>query len=364
MYRLDILPLNKWLGHYELPFIVSGPCSAESEQQLLDTAKALANISNVKVFRAGIWKPRTHPKTFEGVGIKGLKWLKSVKKETGLLTAVEVATPKHVEECLRNKVDILWIGARTSVNPFSVQEICSVLKGTDIPVMVKNPVNPDVQLWLGALERINQAGIKKLIAIHRGFFSFKKNLYRNNPLWEIPVELKRLCPDLPVICDPSHICGNKELLLDVSQKALDTGMDGLMIESHINPDIALTDTKQQITPQQLSELIYKLKVHKALGNVNSEDKLKKLRNLIDKLDNELLNIVSERMKVSEKIGRYKNNNNIAIYQKQRWNKMIRNNLIIGNKFGLNKDFLSKFFALIHKESIQRQKNNKTEMKKI
>jgi len=355
MYRLDILPLNKWLEHYELPFVISGPCSAESEQQILDTAKGLANISNVKVFRAGIWKPRTHPKTFEGVGIKGLKWLKSVKKETGLLTAVEVATPKHVEECLRHQVDILWIGARTSVSPFLVQEICSVLKGTDIPVMVKNPVNPDIQLWLGALERINQAGIKKLIAIHRGFFSLKKNLYRNNPLWEIPVEIKRLCPNLPVICDPSHICGNKELLLDVSQKALDIGMDGLMIESHINPNIALTDAKQQITPQQLSELIYKLKVHKDLHNVKSEDELKKLRNQIDKLDNELLNIISERMEVSEKIGRYKYNSNITIYQKQRWNKIIRNNLIISDKLGLNKDFFSKLFALIHKESIQRQK---------
>ncbi|MCD4745386.1 MAG: bifunctional 3-deoxy-7-phosphoheptulonate synthase/chorismate mutase type II [Bacteroidales bacterium] len=351
---LNILPLNKWLNISKYPFVISGPCSAETEEQLLTTAKNIAKIPNVKIFRAGIWKPRTRPEFFEGVGIKGLKWLKNVKKETGLLIAVEVANPHHIEEALHYDIDILWIGARTVVNPFSIQELAKVLNGVDIPVMIKNPVNPDLELWIGALERINNAGIRKLVAIHRGFYFFKKSNYRNIPMWEIPIELKRLFPDLPILCDPSHICGNTELLQSVSQKALDLEMDGLMIESHINPETALTDGEQQITPKKLQELIAGLTVRKEKGNIDFENKLEKLRIEIDKLDEELIDTMSRRMKIVEKIGEFKRDNNITILQIKRWNNILQERLNNGINLGLNKEFLLKLFELIHKQSIQKQ----------
>jgi len=352
--ELNILPLNNWLDVDKHPLVISGPCSAESEQQLLSTAKALAKTPHVKVFRAGIWKPRTHPKSFEGVGSIGLTWLKQVKQETGLLTTVEVANPKHIEECLDNEVDILWIGARTSVNPFSVEEISQALKGVDIPVMVKNPINPDIELWIGTLERINQAGINKLIAVHRGFSSFEKTSYRNAPLWEIPIELKRLHPQLPIICDPSHICGNTNMLLEVSQKALDLEMNGLMIESHIEPEVALTDAKQQVTPVQLSNLISNLIIRKSSGNKEFENELEKLRAEIDIIDRKLLHILTERMNIVEKIGEYKREHNITILQIKRWNEILRDRSIIADKLDLNKDFLLEILRFVHQESIQRQ----------
>src|SRR5262245_9652656 len=255
---LQITPIYDWIGKKAKPVIISGPCSAESESQVLTTAKAITGIYSSIIFRAGIWKPRTRPNSFEGVGVDGLRWLQSVKKETGMKVTTEVANAKHVEDCLKHSIDILWIGARTTVSPFAVQEIADALKGVDIPVMIKNPVNPDLQLWIGAIERFHQAGINKVAAIHRGFHSFEQSPFRNNPNWQIPVELKLTFPNLPLICDPSHICGNTELIPYISQKALDMDMDGLMIEAHMMPSIAKSDAKQQLTPAQLKELLPKL----------------------------------------------------------------------------------------------------------
>ncbi len=253
--KLDIIPIRDWLRTDTQPIVISGPCSAENEEQVLSTAKQLAQIDNVKVFRSGLWKPRTRPNYFEGVGSKGLKWLKAAKEETGLKLAVEIAKPNHVELCLKHDIDILWIGARTVVNPFSVQEIAEALKGTNIPVMVKNPINPDIGLWIGAIERVNKVGIKKLVAVHRGFYSLNQSTYRNPPMWKIPIELKRRIPNIPIIVDPSHICGNTESIREIAQKGMDLEMDGLMIESHHKPWAALSDAKQQLEPEQLQELL-------------------------------------------------------------------------------------------------------------
>ncbi len=367
--KLDIIPLHEWINFNSRPLIISGPCSAESREQILQTAKALAKTGIVNVFRAGIWKPRTRPDSFEGVGKKGLDWIKEVKEKTGLLTCVEVATPEHIELAIINGVDMLWIGARTTVNPFSVQEIAEALKGFDIPVMIKNPVNPDLKLWLGAIERINHAGIHKIIAIHRGFNSYESAPYRNAPIWEIPIELMRLCPDLPIICDPSHITGNAFLLESVCQKALDLEMDGLMIESHINPKYALSDKEQQITPAELEKLISQLIIRtNETDNDEFLNKLKELRFEIDKVDVELIQLLSKRMEIVEKIGYYKKENNITILQIKRWNNIVKESLELGEKLGLSKEFLVKLLRLIHEESIQKQteifnkktsKNNKS-----
>lgn len=346
--------MQSWLSSKATPLIISGPCSAESEKQVLDTARAVSLIPNVKIFRAGIWKPRTRPGLFEGVGIEGLKWLGKIKEETGLLTTVEVASPFHVEAALKYGIDILWIGARTVVNPFSLQDLANVLKGVDIPVMVKNPVNPDLNLWIGALERINQSGIKKIAAIHRGFYFFDKTPYRNAPMWEIPIELKRQIPDLPVICDPSHICGDRESLRDISQKALDLEMNGLMIETHIDPENALTDPQQQITPAHLKDLVDSLIIRKEKGNIEFESKLEELRTEIDKLDAELINILARRMGLIDEIGKYKRDHNITILQLKRWSNIVRDRLNTGLDSGLNKDFLQKLLEIVHTESIQRQ----------
>jgi len=354
--NLKILPLNSWVNTKGKPLVISGPCSAENKDQLLTTAHQLSQIKQVNIFRAGIWKPRTRPGEFDGVGEKGLEWLKQAKHETGLLTTVEVADSNHVELALKHDVDILWIGARTVVNPFSVQAIADAVRGVDIPVMIKNPVNPDIKLWLGAIERFNSIGINKIAAIHRGFHYFEKSFYRNAPMWEIPIELKRIEPTLPIIVDPSHICGRRELIESISQKALDLEMDGLMIECHFNPEIALTDAAQQITPATLQSLLNKLVVRSVKGNIDFQHKLEELRTEIDKLDGELLQILSKRMEIIDDIGEYKKENDITILQMKRWAGIIKDRLSIGTHMGLNSTFLKKLLTLIHKESIQRQED--------
>jgi len=352
--RLNIIPLEQWIPIDRYPLVISGPCSAETEEQVMSTARAIAAIPEVRIFRAGIWKPRTRPGSFEGVGIEGLQWLKRVKEETGLLTAVEVANPEHIKAALKHDVDILWIGARTVVNPFSLQDLALELRGVDIPVMVKNPVNPDLDLWVGALERFNLAGIKKLAAVHRGFYFFDRTPYRNAPMWEIPIELKRRYPDLPVICDPSHICGERTMLQEIAQKALNLDMDGIMLESHIDPDHALTDPQQQITPQALAQVISNLQVRKEKGNIEFETRLEELRSEIDKIDAELLHILSRRMDVVDEIGKYKKENNITILQLKRWSTILRDRLRTGMNLGLNKDFIQQLLETVHNESIRRQ----------
>jgi chorismate mutase len=355
-HKLKILPLEEWINTNGKPLIISGPCSAESEDQLLNTAKQISEISQVSIFRAGIWKPRTRPGEFDGVGEQGLRWLQQAKKETGLLTTVEVADSKHVELALKYDVDILWIGARTVVNPFSVQAIAEAVTGVDIPIMVKNPINPDIKLWLGAIERFNAVGINKLIAIHRGFHYFEKSIYRNAPMWEIPIELKRISPNLPIIVDPSHICGNRQLIESVSQKALDLEMDGLMIECHHDPENALTDAAQQVTPQLLQKLLNKLVLRNVKGDLDFQHRLEELRTEIDKLDGELLQILAKRMEIIDEIGEYKSENDITILQMKRWAGIIKDRLSIGTHMGLNSTFMKKLLNLIHKESIQRQED--------
>ncbi len=321
--ELNITPIEKWLPGYKKPVIISGPCSAETEWQLLSTANELAETGKVHLFRAGIWKPRTRPNSFNGVGEKGLGWLRTVKEETGLPVTTEVANRKHVELCLKYGIDVLWIGARTSANPFSVQEIADALKGIDIPVLVKNPVNPDLELWIGALERINEAGITKIAAVHRGFSSFEKTPFRNTPMWEIPIELKTVCPSLPVFCDPSHIAGSSELIPMISQKAIDLDMTGLMIESHYFPQSALSDSQQQITPSHFCRIIDKLIIRKAkIVNKKFEDQLEQLRCIIDELDEKVIQNLSLRMDVVDRIGEYKKENKVTILQVTRWEELM------------------------------------------
>ncbi len=352
--NIEIEPLERWLPLEGKPLIIAGPCSAESEKQVLETAKALLSVPYVRYYRAGIWKPRTRPGGFEGVGKKGFQWLRKVKEETGLKTTVEVANAHHVDAACNNGVDMLWIGARTVVNPFLVQEIASALAGCNIPVMVKNPVTPDLKLWLGAIERIEHAGIKRLIAVHRGFHYFENSPYRNAPMWEIPIELKRLVPALPVVVDPSHIAGKRDLLAGISQKALDLEMDGLMIETHIRPAEAKTDAAQQITPAALKMLVENLVLRERTGNIDFLNKLEELRTEIDKLDGELLQILSKRMEIIDAIGEYKSRHRITILQMKRWAGIIRDRLSIGTSLGLDQQFLLQLLHLIHKESIKRQ----------
>ena len=348
------IQVSNWLSIKDQPFVIAGPCSAESEEQVLSTARELRKIEQVKVFRAGIWKPRTRPGDFEGVGIEGLKWLQQVKEETGFLITTEVANPYHVEQALKHGVDILWIGARTVVNPFSVQELSDALHGVDIPVMIKNPLTPDLKLWIGAIERFHAVGINRLAAIHRGFHYFNKTPYRNAPMWEIPIELKRLIPSLPIITDISHICGSRELLLDVAQKALDLETNGLMIECHINPDKALTDASQQLSPIALADMISKLVVRKYTGSLEFEHHLEKLRTEIDKLDVELIQLLAKRMEIIEEIGQYKKENDITILQLKRWQYIIEDRLEIGTSLGLDANFLRELLELVHEASIQKQ----------
>ncbi|MFY0654419.1 MAG: bifunctional 3-deoxy-7-phosphoheptulonate synthase/chorismate mutase type II [Cyclobacteriaceae bacterium] len=353
--NLNLAPIENWIPGLKEPLVISGPCSAESEEQVMAVAKALESNSRVKVFRAGIWKPRTRPNSFEGIGEVGLKWLKRVKDETSLLTSVEVAKASHVELALKYDVDIIWIGARTSVNPFSVQEIADALKGVDIPVLVKNPINPDLQLWVGALERINQAGITKLGAIHRGFSPLSDSDYRNEPMWSIPVELERMIPNLPIICDPSHIAGNRVLIEPVCQKAYDLQMNGLMIESHMDPDNALSDAKQQITPKTLDKILDRLIIRTpATSDVDFELRLKELRKKIDQIDHDLLEAMGARMKVAEEIALHKKEHKITILQTGRYDELMNDRIDQGKKFHLKEDFVKELYEMIHENSIRRQ----------
>jgi chorismate mutase len=337
------------------PLIISGPCSAESENQVVATARAIAATGKVQLFRAGIWKPRTRPGGFQGVGTKGLAWLAKVKKETGLSVTTEVANAHHVEACLNAGIDVVWIGARTTVNPFSVQEIADALKGIDIPVMVKNPINPDIKLWLGALERINNAGITRILAIHRGFSSYAPTPFRNSPNWELPIELMILCPKLPIICDPSHIAGQRRLLELVSQKALDLNMSGLMIECHLEPDKALSDASQQVTPAELTSLLESLILRRATSeNHEFTNQLDRLRSKIDDLDDRMVKLFAMRMDIVREIGAYKRENRVTIFQLKRWDEILRRWLAMGVDMGLSVAFLRDLLQLIHRESIDIQ----------
>ncbi len=353
--ELDILPLNNHLKNEKWPYLIAGPCSAESLEQLLSTARELARIGKVSVFRAGLWKPRTRPGNFEGVGEKGLEWLKIVKEETGLKVATEVAKPAHVEACLKYGVDVMWVGARTSVNPFAVQEIADSLKGNDVTVMVKNPINPDLQLWIGAIERINRAGVKRLAAIHRGFSSYDETIFRNSPMWSLPIELKTICPNLPIICDPSHITGKPELIPFMAQKALDLDMDGMMIESHIQPAVALSDAKQQVTPRELADILLGLVLREPNpDSPESKSRLDELRSEIDILDEKIIQQISSRMKIASKIAEYKRDNNITILQVNRWEEILNHRIAFGMAMGLSERFMRKMLDLVHQESINIQ----------
>jgi chorismate mutase len=337
------------------PLIISGPCSAETEEQVLETAQRLAATGKVDMLRAGIWKPRTRPGSFEGVGAKGLSWLAQAKKQTGLPTTVEVATGKQVEDALHFGVDVLWIGARTTVNPFSVQELADALRGVDIPVLIKNPINPDLELWTGAVERVAKAGVKEIGLIHRGFSSYGNTEYRNAPMWHLAIEMKRRNPDMMLICDPSHISGRRDILLDVSQKSVDLDYDGLIIESHIDPDNAWSDAKQQITPEVLADLLDQIQ-----WRVESIDEtafvvaLERLRDQINQVDDELLQLLGQRMKVADKIGEYKKANSITILQTNRWNEILERAMAKGDKLGLSREFIIKYFDAVHMESISHQ----------
>lgn len=351
---LQLNEQDNWLKKGNKPVLIAGPCSAETREQVLATGRQLATIPQLSMIRAGVWKPRTRPDIFEGIGEAALEWLWELKQETNLKICVEVATPEHIELALKYNVDVLWIGARTTVNPFSVQTLADSLKGVDIPVMVKNPIHPDLKLWIGALERINNAGIDKLAAIHRGFYTYDNKPFRNLPMWEIPVELKRIIPQLPIICDPSHISGKRSLIQSVAQRALDLSFDGLMIESHYNPNIALTDAEQQITPDILHQIIDNLVIRKEYGSSDFENILEKLRFEMDFLDHELLSILSLRNEKTKQIGEYKKQNNITVLQISRLRKMIQERLDYGNNLELDNNFVLKILQLIHKESIRIQ----------
>lgn len=348
--------LRTWLDDFQLnhPLVIAGPCSAETEEQVLKIAHELKN-SDVSIFRAGIWKPRTRPGGFEGVGEIGLKWLQKAKAETGLLMATEVATAAHVKLALEHDIDVLWIGARTTVNPFAVQEIADALQGTDKIVLLKNPVNPDLSLWIGGLERLYNANIKKLGVIHRGFSTYEKTKYRNNPEWQIAIDLQNRFPDLPLICDPSHITGRRDMIQEVSQQALDLNYDGLIIETHIDPDNAWSDAAQQVTPATLKQMFINLRVRK-ISDDESEynQKMAKLRLQIDEFDGKLLEILGNRMKVADKIGVLKKEKNVAILQNKRWNEILGKMILEGEEKGLSNEFVMQLFKAIHQESISHQ----------
>ena len=350
--------LRTWLDDFQLnhPLVIAGPCSAETEEQVLKIAHELKN-SDVSIFRAGIWKPRTRPGGFEGVGEIGLKWLQKAKAETGLLMATEVATAAHVKLALEHDIDVLWIGARTTVNPFAVQEIANALQGTDKIVLLKNPVNPDLSLWIGGLERLYNANIKKLGVIHRGFSTYEKTKYRNNPEWQIAIDLQNRFPDLPLICDPSHITGRRDMIQEVSQQALDLNYDGLIIETHIDPDKAWSDAAQQVTPTTLKQMFVNLRVRKVTDDEGEyNQKMAKLRMQIDEFDGKLLEILGNRMKVADKIGLLKKEKNVAILQNQRWNEILGKMILEGEEKGLSSDFVMLLFKAIHQESISHQEN--------
>ncbi|MBK0369290.1 bifunctional 3-deoxy-7-phosphoheptulonate synthase/chorismate mutase type II [Flavobacterium agrisoli] len=348
--------MRAWLEAFKLdhPLVIAGPCSAETEEQVLKIAHELKD-SKVSVFRAGIWKPRTRPGGFEGVGEIGLKWLQKAKAETGMLMGTEVATAAHCKLALEHDIDVLWVGARTTANPFAVQEIADTLKGTDKIVLVKNPVNPDLALWLGGVERLHMAGIEKLGVIHRGFSTYQKTKYRNIPEWQIAIELQNKFPDLPLIIDPSHITGNRDMIFEVTQEALDLNYDGMIIETHIDPDNAWSDAAQQVTPDSLKQIIKDLTIRKTDDNTDEySSKMSKLRANIDVLDANLLELLGKRMQVADEIGQVKKDANVAILQNNRWNEILGKMILEGEKKGLSEEFVLKMFKAIHQESIGHQ----------
>ena len=360
---IEIEPLKANNQELKRPIFIAGPCSAETKEQTLATAHALAAMG-IKVFRAGVWKPRTRPGSFEGVGTKGLPWMKKVKAETGMLIGTEVATAVHVYEALKYGLDILWIGARTTANPFAVQEIAEALRGVDIPILIKNPVNPDLDLWIGAIERINQAGVKKIAAIHRGFSTYNKAKYRNEPNWEIPIDLKRRMPEIQIIADPSHISGKRDLILEVSQQAMDLNFDGLMIESHIDPDNAWSDASQQLTPTALKNVFNQLVIRNTNNNPKINYDLEDLRAEIDKLDISMLDILGKRMLVSQNIGRYKSENSVTIFQPNRYSEIMEKRIKQAGINGLSREFSEKIFKSIHEESVMHQEIIMNKLKKL
>ena len=348
--------LRNWLDAFELdhPLVIAGPCSAETEEQLLKIAHQLKD-TDANVLRAGIWKPRTRPGNFEGVGALGLKWLQKAKQETGMLTTTEVASPHHVDLALEHDIDILWIGARTTVSPFIVQDIADALKGTDKIVLVKNPVNPDLSLWLGAVERFYSCDIKNLGVIHRGFSAYEKTKYRNNPEWQIAIELQNKFPDLPLILDPSHIAGRRDIIFDLCQTALDLNYDGLMVETHFDPDNAWSDAKQQITPATLVQIMKDLKIRKEVSESEDfQNKLNNLRAQIDVADNQLIELLSKRMKISDEIGKVKKSQNVSVLQTKRWNEILGKMVLEGEQHGLSEEFVLRLFKAVHQESINHQ----------
>lgn len=347
--ELDLLPLNLPSDN-ERPLVIAGPCSAESEEQVITTACQLA-VKGCHNFRAGVWKPRTKPGGFEGHGEVALPWLQRVKKETGMLVSTEVAKPEHIELCLKYGIDILWIGARTTANPFAMQDLADALRGVDIPVFVKNPVNPDIELWIGAMERINQAGVKRMAAIHRGFSSFDKKIYRNQPMWQIPMELHRRIPNLPIICDPSHIGGRRELIAPLCQQAMDLDFDGLIVESHFSPDDAWSDAKQQITPDVLDYILSLLIVR---DEHTSTERISVLRKQVDELDNELMNLLAKRMRVCREIGQYKKEHNMTVFQANRYSEILDKRGAQGTLLGMSPDFIAQIFEHVHEESVRQQ----------
>lgn len=354
---MNIKCLDNWglKNDLERPMLIAGPCSAESEEQVIQTARELAKNNMVDVYRAGIWKPRTRPNAFEGVGSRGLAWLKRVKEETRLPVCTEVANTTHVYEALKFGMDIVWIGARTSANPFAMQEIANALRGIDIPVFVKNPITPDLDLWIGAIERIYNAGITRIGAIHRGFSNYEKSMYRNLPQWQIPIELKSRIPEIPLLNDPSHIGGKSELIFDLSQQAMDLNFEGLMIETHLNPDMALSDARQQITPLKLQNIIDRLIIRKPMTNNEKVlNELSELRSKINILDDQLLETLEQRMKIAEKIGVYKKKNNLTILQNKRWEDIIFNMIKKGKEKGISRSAINRIFKAIHQESINHQ----------
>lgn len=347
--ELDLLPLNLPSDNEKLT-VIAGPCSAETEEQVIETARQLA-YKGCHIFRAGVWKPRTKPGGFEGNGEAALPWLKRVKEETGMLTSTEVATPEHVELALKYDIDILWVGARTSANPFAMQAIADSLQGVDIPVLVKNPVNPDLELWIGAMERINQAGVKRIAAIHRGFSSYDKKIYRNLPMWQIPIELRRRIPELPIFCDPSHIGGRRELIAPLCQQAMDLGFDGLIIECHCDPDKAWSDAKQQITPDILDYILGLLVIRDQ--SVTTEG-ISALRKQIDDLDNQLMELLSKRMRMCREIGHYKKEHNMTVLQTSRYNEILNKRGAQGSLCGMDPNFIKTIFEAVHEESVRQQ----------
>ena len=346
----DIKPIKFFGVDSKRPVVIAGPCSAETEEQVMETAKYLAK-NGVRIFRAGIWKPRTKPGGFEGVGSVGLTWLQEVKKETGMLVATEVANKQHVEEALNAGVDVLWIGARTSANPFAMQEIADSLVGADVPVLVKNPVNPDLELWIGAMQRIYNAGIRQIGAIHRGFSAYGKHLYRNMPQWHIPIELRRRMPELTLICDPSHIGGKRELVAPLSQQAMDMGFDGLIVESHCDPDSAWSDKSQQVTPEVLNFILNMLVVR---DTTQTTESLTLLRQQIDQIDNDLLEALSKRMRISREIGQYKKEHSMPVVQTGRYDDILNSRAAAAEELGMNGDFMKTVYQAIHEESVRQQ----------